>query len=580
MKRLRNGCLLVLLLIAMLAGLSRPASTAGPIDEAVRLAEEAKASRDVELAYSVREQVRAEEKDTKTHVESGDTVLVATADTMINDEGAMEGDMNWGDWPSMDIGYDADFDLGRHRGLVRFNLAEIPDGSHISRARLKLYCWLASSGDGNMNITAHRISGYWTEMGATWNNTAHKCAEAYDTVTVPDGWEGLGEYYYWDITELVQAWVNGTYSNYGVMLKGYEGPNDAMRYFDVRESDDSEDWPRLLVNWSTPPTSTPTPTKTPTSTATPTLGPPTFTPTNTPTRTPTNTPTATPTLGPPTLTPTNTPTRTPTATATATPMRVYLPIVLKNYRAGPEPTTTPTTSDTATPTHTPTNTPTATPTATPSPTPTPTSEPDWEEIVHEDFEGDFPTGLWYTSQDCEEGSYTWAPRDCRPHTGNKSAWCVGGGADGSQLECGSDYPNEAVTQLIYGPFDLSDATAAKMTFWTWSETEYESDTIYWGASTSGVFFHGERDSGTWNSSWDSKELDFARIPEWGEPTNYLGEPEVWVMFSFESDEWFSYEGWFIDDVQIVKKVGGSGMPNETPVPSDSETGVSKRRIVH
>lgn len=155
---------------------------------------------------------------------------------------------------------------------------------------------------------------------------------------------------------------------------------------------------------------------------------------------------------------------------------------------------------------------------------------------------------------------------------------MGGGADGSQLECGSDYPDEALTQLIYGPFDLGDATAAKMTFWTWSSTEYESDTIYWGASTDGFWFWGERDSGSWHSSWDSKELDFAWIKEWGEWTSYLGEPEVWVMFSFESDEWFSYEGWFIDDVQIVKKVGGNGMPNETPVPSDNETGVLRRRI--
>jgi len=157
---------------------------------------------------------------------------------------------------------------------------------------------------------------------------------------------------------------------------------------------------------------------------------------------------------------------------------------------------------------------------------------------------------------------------------------VGGGGDGEQLGCGSNYPNEVETQLIYGPFDLSDATAAKMTFWTWSSTEYESDTIYWGASTDGWWFWGKRDSGSWNSFWDSKELDFAWIEEWGEWTSYLGEPEVWVMFSFESDEWYSREGWFIDDVQIVKKVGGSGMPDETLVPSDTETGVLKRRIVH
>jgi hypothetical protein len=81
MKRLQNGCLLVLLLIAMLAGLSRPASTSGPGDEIARLAEEAAALRDYGLAASVRERMRAEEPHRKVRVESADTVLVATADT-------------------------------------------------------------------------------------------------------------------------------------------------------------------------------------------------------------------------------------------------------------------------------------------------------------------------------------------------------------------------------------------------------------------------------------------------------------------------------------------------------------------
>ena len=346
-----------------------------------------------------------------------DTELVAMADTMINDKGASQGNKNWGSWPWMEVGYDADFGLGKHRALVRFNLSGIPHDAIISEARLRLYCWLASSGDGDMNIAAHRINGPWTEMEATWNNTAHKCAEAYDTVTLPDGWGSWGKYYYWDITELVQAWVNGTYSNYGVMLKGYEGPNDAMRWFSVREDDDSAQWPRLFVDWSIPPTVTPTPSKTatPTRTSTPSVTPtstptgtatntPTVTPTATPTPTPTNTltptitntptstPTATPTAtstatatGTPTATPTDTPTQTPTGTPT--PHRVYLPVILKNYSPTtfPTPTLTLTPAHTATATLTPTNTPTDTPpptqtptatstlTTTPTSTPTPTS---------------------------------------------------------------------------------------------------------------------------------------------------------------------------------------------------------------
>ena len=80
----------------------------------------------------------------------------------------------------------------------------------------------------------------------------------------------------------------------------------------------------------------------------------------------------------------------------------------------------------------------------------------------EDFEGMFPRGLWYNFESSEEGSFTWAPRDCRPHDGSKSAWSVGGGADGGNLPCGADYPDRTETQLIFGPFDLSDAKAADL----------------------------------------------------------------------------------------------------------------------
>ena len=135
-----------------------------------------------------------------------------------------------------------------------------------------------------------------------------------------------------------------------------------------------------------------------------------------------------------------------------------------------------------------------------------------------------------------------------------SAWSVGGGADGSQLHCGDSYPNRTTTQLIFGPFDLSDASEASLAFWSWSQTQYESDTIFWGASTNGVLFYGQRDSGA-DTTWTERELNFGWINEWGDYESYLGEPEVWFMFSFRTDDWNQREGWYIDDVRVVKKVG-------------------------
>jgi len=117
-----------------------------------------------------------------------ETILAAVADTMIN---SSSGRVNWGNWPWMEVGYDADFGLKAHRCLIRFDLRSIPREAMVETAFLDLYCWLSTTGDGDMQITAHRITGFWDEMTVTWNNFAYGLGESYGAVTIPDGWGHL-----------------------------------------------------------------------------------------------------------------------------------------------------------------------------------------------------------------------------------------------------------------------------------------------------------------------------------------------------------------------------------------------------
>ena len=64
--------------------------------------------------------------------------------------------------------------------------------------------------------------------------------------------------------------------------------------------------------------------------------------------------------------------------------------------------------------------------------------------------------------------------------------------------------------------------------------------------------------------------------EWGDPTCYLGKPQVWIMFSFESDDWFADKGWYIDDVWLLKKTSGSYTFDETTL--SSEPWAAKQRL--
>jgi hypothetical protein len=67
----------------------------------------------------------------------------------------------------------------------------------------------------------------------------------------------------------------------------------------------------------------------------------------------------------------------------------------------------------------------------------------WTTILSENFEGTWPSGNWHTfdndSPPSTNGEYYWANR-CVGHNSGRSAWSVGGGADGLGLTCGTTYP--------------------------------------------------------------------------------------------------------------------------------------------
>ena len=247
------------------------------------------------------------------------TTLNAVADTMLTQCGATGcGDMNWGTWPWMVVGWD-DYFLSQ-RALIRFDLSPIPRTAIIEEATLQLYFWLWSS-EAPMTVTIYRVTNSWSESTATWDNMASAKGAAYGSLVLR-GWNDYG----WnsaDVTSLVRAWVGRQHPNYGIMLVGQEHSPELYKYFDVREST-SPNPARLTILWEMPsptPSVTPTPTTTPTPTHT---AIPTLTPTFTlsPTHTSTATSTATPTV-----------THTPSPTITPpVAIRVYLPLALNNYR--------------------------------------------------------------------------------------------------------------------------------------------------------------------------------------------------------------------------------------------------------
>jgi RHS repeat-associated protein len=118
-----------------------------------------------------------------------------------------------------------------NRSLLQFDLRQIPNGSTVTAATLKLFTFSAAPA----TVEVHRVTSDWTEgtapvaacdgSGASWTNRNPSVGWAlaggdYDgsavTAVVPGGiphWDS------WTVTNIVQGWLSGANANFGFLLK-------------------------------------------------------------------------------------------------------------------------------------------------------------------------------------------------------------------------------------------------------------------------------------------------------------------------------------------------------------------------
>jgi serine protease AprX len=194
----------------------------------------------------------------------------------------------------------------------------------------------------------------------------------------------------------------------------------------------------------------------------------------------------------------------------------------------------------------------------------------WTTIVSEDFEDGWP-GPWSVDDDngSTGGYYYWANRSCRPYSGGYSGWPVGGGANGALLGCGSSYPNDANTWMVFGPFSLQGATAAEFKFTQWVQSEKDYDWLSRLVSTNGTNFYGWRTSGN-TGGWTDVVLDLSNVPTLG---NLLGQQAVWIAIRFGSDGTVNYaEGAYVDNIVLRKCMSATCAGVQVSGPSRANSG--------
>ena len=178
--------------------------------------------------------------------------IYATSTTSLSptaDAHAYEGspNTNYGSATALHIGEDSsgnDYYI-----YIRFDLSGIPSDAAIVSAELKLY---ATEGiaDGK-TVKIYRVLADWSETGITWNNKPDNAANETDSTSTPstNNWMVL------DVTGDVEGFVNGSFSNYGWVIKCVDCGNQ-YKGFASSEYSDTSKRPKLVVEYVEPNTVT------------------------------------------------------------------------------------------------------------------------------------------------------------------------------------------------------------------------------------------------------------------------------------------------------------------------------------
>lgn len=88
---------------------------------------------------------------------------------------------------------------------------ELPSGAILQKATFYIYSNIPSG----QPVYVHRITTEWEELVVTWNSFGGN----FDPLIIGSFTPTTTGWYTIDLTFLVQSWLNGTYPNYGILLR-------------------------------------------------------------------------------------------------------------------------------------------------------------------------------------------------------------------------------------------------------------------------------------------------------------------------------------------------------------------------
>ncbi len=152
-------------------------------------------------------------------------------------------------------------ELGDGRLLVRFDLSNIPVGSIVTSAQVKLTKTGGSA--GSSNVAAHGVTASWREgtgscagaknVNASWKKRLDGVSWAvlggdYDPTPISTVSVGANGAYTWDVLPAAQGWVVNSNTNYGLLFGSPDTGTNQFQ-FASREATSSASRPQLILEY-------------------------------------------------------------------------------------------------------------------------------------------------------------------------------------------------------------------------------------------------------------------------------------------------------------------------------------------
>ena len=128
------------------------------------------------------------------------------------------------------------------RTYMKFTLPTNISASQITRATLRI----KKREYATPGIRAYRVTQNWTSSAVTWNNKPSYTTSGGTSACTLDS----GSWYKIDATAMVKSWIQGTYSNYGFLLKEPSETNTNQKTKWYSSDAPSPNKPELVIDYT------------------------------------------------------------------------------------------------------------------------------------------------------------------------------------------------------------------------------------------------------------------------------------------------------------------------------------------